>query len=94
MGEKNMKQESLEGLGQIAIADLTEAGKELRAARKERMKFSKKEKMAIEKVLAVMHDYKIPRYKDDSEDPPLELEILPGKEKVKVNGVVDDEDEE
>lgn len=85
-----MKQEAFTGMKMDTIPELTEAGKKLRENRKKRMHYSHEEKVYIDECLAIMEEHGIERYSDDSEHPALELELIAGKKKIKVNGVVDE----
>lgn len=76
--------------------ELDDAGQELHAIRKKRMKLSEKEGEAVESVLVLMRKHGLEIYRDDSVSPPLILRRKPGKEGVKVElaGGADDEDAE
>jgi hypothetical protein len=84
--------EALPGLETPAIAELTDAARELKEVRRERMDLTKKEVEAAERVLALMHEHKLEVYRDTNFDPPVEVSVVKGKEKVKVK--LKDEDEE
>lgn len=87
-----VKQESLEGMEQQTIPVLTEAASELKEIRRQRMDLTKKEVEAAEKLIALLHEHKLDSYRDDNLVPPVEVRLVPGKEKVKVS--MKDEEEE
>jgi len=85
-----MKQESFDGIN-ATIPVLTAAGTKLRENRKRRMYYAHEEKVWMEECLALMEEHGIDRYADDTEEPMLELQLVRGKNKIKVNGVAEDD---
>lgn len=87
-----MKNERLPGMSSEKNQELSSALDELRDVRCRRMDYTKKEVEAQNKVLALMHEHKLKEYHDDDYDPPLDAQIVAGKDKVKIK--LGGEDEE
>lgn len=84
--------DALPGMEQEAIPELTKAAELYADARDDRMAHGKVEKELKTALIALMHKHQLTTYRDVNRDPPVEVELVTGEEKVKVR--IKDEDGE
>lgn len=85
------RQTRIPGTDSEKIKEVDDAAEGYVKARDKRMKLTEAETEAREALISVLKKHKLEVYRDDDATPPLLVTLTPGKDKVKVVTVDDDE---